>query len=227
VHIELKNVAVDLGGKNILKDICLKFEPGQATLVQGNSGSGLSVLLKTIAGLIQPSKGQILYDGIDIASMDEGTTRQAHIRTGFMFQDAALWANMNLAANLDLPLQAKYPDVNSPSRKQIIDEALKQFGFTVDLNMRPVQLSLGGQKIMSFLRATIPGPEVLLLDEPLAGMDQNWADKVILRLAELRANGTTIIFGSHNLQISSDMADHLVVLNKGQIVKNDQEVPRQ
>lgn len=205
----------------------MKLEPGQITLVHGHSGAGISVLLKTVAGLIRPTRGEVLYDGTDIATLREREMRKLQTRTGFMFQDVALWANMPLASNLHLPLEAKFPNLSADERKQIIDEALKQSGFTVDLNKRPVELSLGQQKFLSFLRAIIPGPEALMLDEPLSGMDRHWAEIVINKLRELRARGTTLVFGSHNSQMSSDLADHLVVLHHGQILENDKEVPPQ
>jgi len=141
-----------------------------------------------------------------------------------MFQDAALWANMTLASNLDLPLQAKFPNLGDNAREQIIAEALKQAGFSVDLKKRPVDLSQGQQKFLSFMRAIIPGPEALILDEPLTGMDQHWIEAVIKKIAELRANGATLVFGCHNAENSSGIADQLMTLHQGQLFAGDKEV---
>lgn len=216
--IELKNLAVDLGGQSVLRDINLTLMPGQITVILGRSGSGLSVLLKTAAGLIPPSSGQVLYDGCSLDSLGEQEKRRIQTRTGFMFQDAALWANMSLAANLHLPLQAKFPDLDEEARRKKIEVALQRCGLSVDLDRRPVELSVGQQKFLSFLRAVIPGPEALLLDEPIAWMDRRWAEIVIRELTEQRAKGTTLALGSHDSETSFDMADRLVVLHQGRVL---------
>ncbi len=225
--IELKDVAVNLSGKSILEGINLDLEPGQITLIHGQSGSGLSVLLKTVAGLITPASGQVLYDGVDISSLSEQKMRRLQTRTGFMFQYAALWANMPLASNLHLPLQAKFPDLTTESRQQIIDEALKQFSYSADLKKRPVELSLGQQKFMSFLRAVIPGPEALMLDEPLAGMDRHWMETVVKHLSELRDSGKTLILGSHNSPVLFNLSDQCILIQHGRIQISSQEVSEQ
>lgn len=224
--IELKNVMVTLGGKTVLHGINLTLQPGQITIIHGHSGSGLSTLLKTAAGIINPSNGQVLYDGIDTVTLVEKKKRRLQTHTGFVFQDIALWANMNLASNLDLPLQAKYPNLDPAERRQRIDAALKHLGFSVNLNLRPVELSLGQQKMLSFLRATIPGPEALMMDEPLTGLDPHWKQVVINRLKELRAEGTTLVFGSHNSDLAASLADQIIELHQGQILLNDKEVPK-
>ncbi len=216
--IELKNISIDLGGKPILQDINLKLKPGRITAILGHSGSGLSVLLKTAAGLVSPSKGQVLYDGRSLGSLNDKEKRQLQTQTGFMFQDSALWANMSLAANLDLPLQAKYPKLSMVERKNKIEASLQRHGFSVDTKLRPVEISQGQKKFVSFLRAVIPGPEALLLDEPVAWMDRPWAKVVMNELSALRAKGITIAFGSNKYESNFELADHLVILKRGRIL---------
>lgn len=218
MRIELQNVNVDLGGKPILRDINLDFSSGQITAILGPSGCGLSVLLKTVAGLIQPSSGAVLYDGVAYSSLDENKRSLLQTRTGFMFQDAALWANMSLAANLDLPLQAKFPQLTGPARRQMVADALDELGVPLDLGKRPVELSLGGQKFASFLRASIPNPEALFLDEPLAWLDHRWAVIIRTKLAELRNRGVLIVLGSHNPHLTLDLSDRLVCLKHGEVL---------
>ena len=216
--IELKNITVRLGGKSILQNIDLKLEPHRITGIFGSSGSGLSILLKTAAGLIPASKGQVLYDGRSLDTFGHKENRQLQTRTGFMFQDAALWANMSLAANLALPLQAKFPDLNKEEIKQKIDTSLQQYGFSVDTNLRPVDISQGQKKFISFLRAVIPGPEALFLDEPVASMDRSWAAKISGEISALQAKGTTVVLAGNQYESTFDMADHLVILHHGQIL---------
>lgn len=217
--IELKNVSVKLGGRQILENINLKLTPGQITAIVGPSGCGLSVLLKIAAGLIPPSSGQILYDGRQLESFPEDELRKLQTRTGFMFQDAALWANQPLFANFDLPLQAKYPQMDAEERKNKINTSLQQFGFSVDTQKRPADISLGQKKFASFLRAVIPGPEALLLDEPVAGMDRIWADRIWNELSSLKASGTTIALTSNQHEEDFELADSLVFLKGGRITE--------
>jgi len=174
--------------------------------------------LKTAAGLIPVSKGEILYDGRSINLFSLKEDRQLQTRTGFMFQDAALWANMSLAANLALPIQAKFPHLTKTETKQKVDTSLQQYGFSVDTKLRPVDISQGQKKFISFLRAVIPGPEALFLDEPVAGMDQFWAEKIREKLSALHEDGTTIVFASNQYEPTLDMADHLVILHQGRIL---------
>lgn len=207
MRIELRNVTVELGGRPVLRDVGLDLTPGTLTAAVGRSGCGTSVLLKTAAGLAAPTRGAVLYDGRDHATLDEGERPRLQTRTGFMFQDAALWANMSLAANLDLPLQAKFPQLERDARRRLVDEALARTGFDRDLTRRPVELPLGEQKFVSFLRAVIPGPEALFLDEPLAGLDSRWAEVLLAWLAELRADGTTLLVGSRNGGLPTELVD--------------------
>ena len=221
MRIELRNVDVDLGGQPILRDINLGFEPGQITAVVGRSGCGLSVFLKTAAGLIPPSKGCVLYDDRDLDSLDESEKARLQARTGFMFQDAALWSNMSLASNLDLPLQTKFPDLDEFGRRQRVTDAFEEFGISLDLNQRPVELSQGEQKFMSFLRAVLPEPEAMFLDTPIALLDGSWVEIIMRKLAEMRAAGVVIVLGSHSSHLPVGLADSVVILKQGSVLAAD------
>lgn len=218
MRIELRNVDVELGGRRILHGIDLEFGPGEITAVRGRSGSGLSVLLKTAAGLIAPTTGTVFYDDRGYDSLGEQETTQLQTRTGFMFQDAALWANMSLAANLDLPLRAKFPRQDAAERRRRVTDALERFGVSLDLGKRPVDLSLGEQKFLSFLRAVLPEPEAILLDDPLAGMDDRSAEILLNHLAEMKADGVTVVLGSHGSDTATDLADRHFILDQGSIL---------
>ena len=209
---------MELGGRSILCGIDLQFAPGEIAAISGPSGSGLTVLLKTAAGLGAPSAGGVYYDDRCYASLGERKTTRLQTETGFMFQDAALWANMSLAANLDLPLQAKFPQLTAAARRKLVAEALERFGISIDLTKRPVDLSLGEQKFLSFLRAALPEPKVIFLDEPLAGMDDRSAEILLKKLSEMKTRGATVVLGSHGSDAAIDRADRLVTLDHGRIL---------
>ena len=217
MFIELKNISVEMNGKTILRDINLKLMAGEITAVFGASGAGLSILLKVASGLLFPTSGEVVYDGRDLRSFDSGELRELQTRSGFVFQDSALWANRTIAANLELPLRAKFPSLSVPEMEQKIRSSLEHFEFEVNTQNRPVDISQGEKKFVSFLRAIIPGPEALFLDEPTAWMDLLWADKVMGKLSALRTAGTTILFASNQLESIFDLADNLVIIHRGEI----------
>lgn len=218
MRIELQGVSVERKGRTILHEVEATLEPGCMTVILGRSGAGLSTLLKVAAGLIQPTTGRVLYGGRALDTLDSSSQQALQTRTGFMFQDAALWANTSLATNLDLPLQAKFPDLGPAERRRLIDSALNSCGFAADLNIRPAMLSHGQQKVVSFLRALVPGPEALFLDEPMASMDLRWRGILIRILGELREQGVTLAAVSHRAELTRVMADHLVVLHEGRVL---------
>ena len=218
MRIELQGVTVQRKGRSILREVDATFEAGRMTVILGRSGAGLSTLLKTAAGLVQPTRGRVLYDGQALDTLDNRQMLALQTRTGFMFQDAALWANADLATNLDLPLRTRFPDLDTDARRRIVDTALNSLGFTADLKQRPAMLSQGQQKTVSFLRAMIPGPEALFLDEPMASMDRQWRDVLIRILGELREHGVALIAVSHDVELTRALADDVVVMHEGRVL---------
>jgi phospholipid/cholesterol/gamma-HCH transport system ATP-binding protein len=218
MRVELQQVTVERTGQIILDGVDLDLAPGRMSVVLGRSGAGLSTLLKTAAGLLAPADGCVLYDGCDIAMLDARKRRSLQARTGFMFQDAALWANQDLASNFDLPLRVKYPAQSARQRRERIASVLQACGWSISLDRRPVDLSLGEQKMASFLRAVIPGPEVLFLDEPMASLDGHWREILIRRLQEMRSREVTIAAVSQDPSLVADLADEIVILSRGSVL---------
>lgn len=219
MRVELQDVTVGWGGKALLCHVNLTLEPGRMVGVVGPSGSGVSLLLKTAAGLVEPLEGQVCHDGVALNRLGEEASRRMQTRSGFMFQDAALWANTSLEGNLLLPLRAKFPELSAGEQQTRLKEGLQAAGFLTDLGRRPAQLSRGQQRFLSFLRATLPDPEALFLDEPVMGLDAAWSDTMWRRAAELRADGACILAGSHHFQSWCHAADHILLLEDGRIAR--------
>lgn len=218
MRIELQDVTVERGGRRVLDGVDAVLDPGRFTVIMGHSGAGLSTLLKAAAGLIEPGGGRVVYDGRSLADLDGRERRALQTRTGFVFQDAALWANSTLLANLDLPLQAKHPDLGPAARWERIDSVLNSCGFAADLMGRPAMLSLGRQKVLSFLRALVPDPEALFLDEPTASLDQHGCSTLVRILDERRRQGRTLAAVTHDVRLAEAMADDLVILHEGRVL---------
>jgi ABC-type transporter Mla maintaining outer membrane lipid asymmetry ATPase subunit MlaF len=217
MRIELQAVEVERHGKTILAGVDLVCEPGTLTVILGQSGAGLTTLLKVAAGLIVPTRGRVRYDGHALDSLDERARQALQTRTGFVFQDAALWANTDLLGNFSLPLRAKYPDLDADAQQRLIHATLNSWGFPADLKRRPAMLSHGQQKVASFLRALIPGPEAMFLDEPMSSMDRRWRQEVRRTVAELREAGVTVLAGGHDAELTGALADQVLVLEQGRV----------
>ena len=109
--ISLEDVTVHLGGRDVLRQVTLSLPAGRSTVIMGRSGSGKSTLLKTAAGLIPPDSGRVFFEGKDMSLLSEGGMRELRKRSGFVFQDGALWENKTLMENLALPLQVHFPEL--------------------------------------------------------------------------------------------------------------------
>lgn len=219
MDIKLRRVHVRHGEREVLDDVSFDFPPGRTTVVLGPSGCGKSVLLKVAAGLIPPNRGRVEADGKNVASFSERQNRGFRQRAGFVFQDAALWSNNTLFENMSLPLRIHFPQLSDREIALKIDALLSRFGFTEDFNLRPADTSLGERKIVSFVRAVVTDPELLFLDEPLAGIHHQVADNMLQLIRELKRKGRTIIVVTHDPQLTSQVADWLVVLQAGRILE--------
>jgi len=187
----------------------------------GESGCGKSTVLKAAAGLIPISRGKVLYGEKQIFKITQKEFNILQLKTGFMFQDGALWANKNLQENLSLPLVIADPS----SSKQQVDEkvrrALRRFGMEEYLMSRPAALSAGERKIVSFLRAVISEPEILFLDEPTTFIDRKSSLLLIKQLFRYKRAGKTIIMVTHDLSLARSIADYFVFLHNGKVELHD------
>lgn len=219
MEIKLRGIRVTHGERAVLDDVSFDFPPGKTTVVLGPSGCGKSVLLKVAAGILPPNRGRVETDGKNLSSFSERQNRQFRRRTGFVFQDAALWSNNTLFENMSLPLRIHFPQLTDKEIAVRIAAVLSRFGFTEDLNLRPADTSLGERKIVSFVRAVVTDPEVLFLDEPLSGIHHQVTDNMLDLIRELKRKGRTIIIVTHDPQLTAQVADWLVVLQGGRILE--------
>ena len=201
MRIELNGVTVAAGGRILLAGVDLDLGGGEALVIHGPTGSGVTSLLKTAAGLRPPAAGRVLHDGRDLAALSPAAAQALQRRSGFAFQDAALWANTPLWGNLELPLRARHPELDAAARRERIEQALAALDWSVDLALRPAALSPGERLLLGFLRAVIPGPEVLFLDDVLAPLDPHWRSVLLARLASLRDDGTAVVVGCHDPEL--------------------------
>ena len=215
MRVELQDVGVELGGRTLVRGADLVCEPGRLTVIVGHSGTGLTTLLKVAAGLHAPTRGRVVHDGDDLGALAGDARRRQQARTGFVFQDAALWANQSLRANLELPLQATDPRLPENARRERIDAALAACSWSPLLAARPVTLSRGEQQLLGYLRAVLPRPDALFLDEPFALLDHHWRDCLVADLARQRDRGVTLLMTCRDRDRAHALGDVVVELTGG------------
>lgn len=215
----LSDVAISHEGIGVLGAVNLAFDAEACTVIMGPSGSGKSTLLKAAAGLSVPDTGRVEILGVDPAQASDREIEELRRHNGFVFQDGALWQNLTLYENLALPLQFHFAELGEVEIRRRIGVLLRELGATAGLSLRPSQVSAGECKIVSFARAIIGDPELIFMDEPTTSVDTERVDLLIRKLRELKQRKRTIIAVTHNARIASQIADHLVVMKEGRILK--------
>jgi len=219
--IELKEISfLAQDDRKIIQEVSIDFTPGKTTAIVGPSGGGKSTVLKLSAGLLQPNEGEVLYNGKNIALMTRGETLEFRRKGAFVFQDSALWANMDLFQALELPLKIHFPEMNKKQREERIKEVTAQAGYRKELNVRPSRLSMGEQKLIAFARAMLCDPSVLFLDEWTESLDENAAERLIGLVKKKQRENATVLFVSHDMRIIKDLADFIVVVVDGKVTVN-------
>jgi thiamine transport system ATP-binding protein len=202
--LDVRDLVVRFGADTVIDGLCLSIADGRIVAVLGPSGAGKTTLLRVIAGLLQPDSGTVALDGIDI------TARPAHQRNiGMMFQDEQLFPHLDVAENIAFgPRMHKWPGAEIEAR---VDELLHLVGLDGFGHRRIDRLSGGEKKRVALARSLAPRPAVLLLDEPLTGLDAELHDRLTIEVGEvLRATHTTAVLVTHDRQEANAVADDIV-----------------
>jgi len=217
--IELRNVSKSFGENTILRDISLAIPPGQTTAIIGPSGTGKSVTLKHIVGLLRPDSGQVLCFGTDMASAPEADLYKVRKRFGMLFQDGALFDSMSVGANISFPLVHHAPEMTEAQRREKVEEKLALVGLPGIYDRPTSSLSGGQRKRVGLARAIVTEPEVVLFDEPNSGLDPITSDAIDALISEMKeALGITFIVISHDIVGTINVADHIAMLYGGNLI---------
>jgi phospholipid/cholesterol/gamma-HCH transport system ATP-binding protein len=216
--VSFDNVSKAFGGREVLKDMSFEIAPGEALCVLGRSGTGKSVTLKLMVGLLKPDAGVICIEDESIVDLDEDGLSKVRRKMGFLFQDAALFDSFSLNDNLALPLERF--KTKSPSEIDfLVQQTLDEVGLGKDRQKMPVELSGGMRKRAGLARALILEPCILLVDEPSSGLDRVTASEIDDLLLSLKnKKKTTMVIVTHDTRGARRVGDRLAVLDQGRLV---------
>ncbi len=217
----LEELSIQYDRFPVLEDVTVDFPAGKTTVIIGPSGCGKSTLMKATAGLIPPNRGYVELLGYDLSRIGDRDLRALRRRNGFVFQDAALWQNLNVSQNLALPIEHHNPGLSSDEVGRRIEPLLDDIGFVGQRELRPSQLSAGERKIVSFARAIVSDPDILFLDEPTTFVDTEVSERMLRKMKTIRERGKTMLLVTHNPEITSQLADYVLVLKRGRVLLFD------
>jgi phospholipid/cholesterol/gamma-HCH transport system ATP-binding protein len=211
--VRIERLTVTLGGHAVLRDVSLDIPRGQMLAVIGESGCGKTVLLKTVIGLLRPTRGAVFFDGRDLATMPERELTRQRIRFGFVFQQAALFDSMTVAQNVAFPLR-QHTRSSDREIRRIVVTRLAEVGLPERvLAKRPAELSGGMRKRVGLARAMALEPELVLFDEPTTGLDPITSDVINeLIVSTRRRHPLTAIVVTHDMRTARKVADRVVMM---------------
>ena len=215
--IEFDSVSLCLGNRRILSDISFRVEKGETVVLVGSSGAGKSTILRLILGLIKPTSGRISIAGKDISTLSEKELNHLRQKFSLIFQNGALFDSLTLEENVGFFLseQSKHSALEIQSR---VLDIMKFFGLEDFMHYYPSQISGGMKKRISIARGVVTNPEVMLYDEPTAGLDPFAAKKVVDLIGRLRESfNMTSLIVTHEIHHFANVVDRLLMLKNGLI----------
>lgn len=218
VLVQVKNLVTHYGETKILDDVSIDVRHGEILVIIGGSGCGKTTLLKHMCGLLRPTAGEIIYQGRDMADMDEEELALAQRTFGIAFQSSGLFNSMTVGDNVALALR-EYGGMEKELIDAIVRMKLGMVGLTSARDLMPSELSGGMRKRAGLARAIALDPHLLYFDEPSAGLDPITAcglDALILRLRDLL--GITFLIVTHELDSIRLIADRIVMLDRGKVI---------
>ena len=214
--IEVKNITKSFDGRVVLKDISTTFEDGKTNLIIGRSGSGKTVMIKNIIGLMKPDTGQILYDGRDLITMNKHELNMLRREMGMLFQGSALFDSMTVMENVMFPLDMFSKDSTKERRKRA-EFCLERVNLSEAGHLYPSEISGGMMKRAAIARAISLNPKYLFCDEPNSGLDPKTSLLIddLIHDITVEYNMTTVI-NTHDMNSVLEIGEHVIFIYKGE-----------
>lgn len=219
--LAVRHLYKSFGNNHVLIDFNLDLNKGENLVVLGKSGSGKTILIKCIIGLIKPDEGLIKVFGKNIPELDHEELDRIRVKVGFLFQSNALYDSMSVRENLEFPLRRHWIKISQKEVNDLVMETLEDVGLTHTVDMMPVELSGGMRKRIALARTLILKPEIILYDEPTTGLDPITGKEIIELMVEVQKkyNASSIII-SHDMNCVKMASDRVIVLIDGKCYAN-------
>ncbi len=217
--IEIKELYKSFGQKEVLKGVDLSIQKGESMVIIGGSGSGKSVLIKHIIGLLRPDKGSVFIEGLDVTRLNEKDLYKVRKKFGMLFQGAALFDSLRVWENVSFFL-IRHRGMSEKRAKDIAIEKLRLVGLTGVEDLMPAELSGGMRKRVGLARAIAHDPEILLYDEPTTGLDPIMADAINDLIVDLKKKlNVTSVAITHDMHSAYKIGDRIAMLYEGKIIE--------
>jgi len=219
--IEIVGLCKSFGNNHVLTNFDLKLFAGENLVVLGKSGSGKSVLIKCIIGLLDQDAGSIKVFDSEINELDDAELDQVRARVGFLFQSNALYDSMTVRENLEFPLRRHWIKVSQKEVNDMVMEVLEEVGLAHTIDMMPVELSGGMRKRIALARTLILKPEIILYDEPTTGLDTITAKEIIQLMMDIQKKyNTASLIISHDMNCVRMASNRIILLYEGSCYAN-------
>jgi phospholipid/cholesterol/gamma-HCH transport system ATP-binding protein len=217
--IVIKGLKKSYGDHEVLRGVDLHVNKGENLVILGKSGTGKSVLIKCLVGLEWPDEGEINVFGKDLATLNYGELNESRIRTGFLFQNAALYDSMTVKENLLFPLRQHKKEMNREKKETLVMEMLDNVGLVEAMDQLPSRLSGGQSKRIGLARTLILRPELMLYDEPTTGLDTGTGKEISELMIQMKKKyNISSITITHDMTCAKMTADRIIMLREGVVV---------
>lgn len=214
--ISIKGLYKSFGELEVLKNVDFTVLKGENVAVLGKSGSGKSVLIKIIAGLLPADKGSINVLGQEVETLNSKQLDALRLRIGFSFQSSALYDSMNIYQNLAFPLTMNFKDLKKAQVNEAVEEALEAVGLLNKIEQMPADLSGGQRKRIGIARTLILKPEIMLYDEPTSGLDPNTSSEINMLIQDVQQKyNTSAVVITHDLTCAKNTCNKVAILLEG------------
>jgi phospholipid/cholesterol/gamma-HCH transport system ATP-binding protein len=220
ILISIRDLYKSFGDNHVLQGVNLDVCQGENVVVLGRSGTGKSVLIKIISGLLKADRGTVMVLGRDVSKLDEKQWQELRLKIGFSFQNSALYDSMTVRENLEFPLVRHMKSLRRAQINESVERVLEAVGLSQTINQLPSELSGGQRKRIGIARTLILRPQIMLYDEPTAGLDPITSIEINDLINEVQKSfNTTSIIITHDLTCAKTTGDRMAMLLDGKFLR--------
>ena len=220
IVIDIKGLYKSFGNNHVLRGVDLQVERGENVVVLGRSGTGKSVLIKIICGLLTQDRGSVIVLGEDVKNITHKKLEELRLRVGFSFQLSALYDSMTIKENIEFPLKRNFKHLTKKELNDRVDAVLNSVSLIKSKDQYPAELSGGQKKRIGIARTLVLRPEIMLYDEPTAGLDPITSLEInnLINLVQKKFNTTSIII-THDITCAKDTGNYVAMMFDGKFIK--------